>query len=297
LCGPGITPAADFQAVRRRHFAFEGFTVAYFLDLFSPDTYEAFGRSDRTVSGFRPRQRNVAQRVNKGDKLVCYMTRLSRWIGVLEVEGGPFTDATPIFYPENDPFTVRFKVKPAIWLPLEKTVPIHDDTVWQALSFTRELPPSSIAWTGKVRGSLARLSDADGTFIESLLRQQVTGGEQYPVDPDEYTRLLGHKVRRQDKDVTVTVPEDRDTTTTAVPPEPPDIRESLRVQALLAQIGSRMGMQIWLPRADRAAVVSEWKGDHQPLLDRLPLNYDDTTLRTIEQIDMLWLRGRSIKSA
>jgi hypothetical protein len=30
---------------------------------------------------------------------------------------------------------------------------------------------------------------------------------------------------------------------------------------------------------------------------RKPLNYDDTTLRTIEQIDVLWLRGRSIVRA
>ena len=34
-----------------------------------------------------------------------------------------------------------------------------------------------------------------------------------------------------------------------------------------------------------------------PLLERLPLNYDDTTLRTIEQIDVLWLKGRSIRRA
>ena len=33
------------------------------------------------------------------------------------------------------------------------------------------------------------------------------------------------------------------------------------------------------------------------LLKRLPLNYDDTTLRTIEQIDVLWLKHRSIKRA
>ena len=29
----------------------------------------------------------------------------------------------------------------------------------------------------------------------------------------------------------------------------------------------------------------------------MPLNYDDTTLRTIEQIDVLWLKGRSIRRA
>jgi hypothetical protein len=56
-------------------------------------------------------------------------------------------------------------------------------------------------------------------------------------------------------------------------------------------------MQIWIPRNDRQAVVGEWKGDHAAPLERLPLNYDDVTLRTIEQIDVLWLRGRSIKRA
>ncbi len=30
------------------------------------------------------------------------------------------------------------------------------------------------------------------------------------------------------------------------------------------------------------------------MLNILPLNYDDTTLKTIENIDVLWIRGRSI---
>ena len=33
------------------------------------------------------------------------------------------------------------------------------------------------------------------------------------------------------------------------------------------------------------------------LLDALPLNYDETTLDTIEQIDVLWLKGRAIARA
>jgi hypothetical protein len=95
----------------------------------------------------------------------------------------------------------------------------------------------------------------------------------------------------------VTVPDDPEREATAVEVPANDIRESIKIQALLAEIGSRMGMQIWVPRGDRAAVLAEWRGDHPPVLERLPLNYDDTTLRTIEQIDILWLRGRSIKRA
>src|SRR5579885_862294 len=111
--------------------------MAYFLDLFSPETYEAFSRSDRTVSGFRLRHRGVAGRVKRGDRLVCYMTKLSRWIGILEVVEGPYVDETPLFFPDGDPFVVRFRVKPVAWLAVEKGIPIHDDRVWNALSFTR----------------------------------------------------------------------------------------------------------------------------------------------------------------
>lgn len=110
--------------------------MAYFLDLFSPETYEAFSRSDRTVSGFRVRQRNAAEKINPGDKLLCSMTKLSRWVGMLEVVSGPYEDASPIFYGESDPFVVRFKVKPTIWLAKEKAVPIHEDAVWETPSFT-----------------------------------------------------------------------------------------------------------------------------------------------------------------
>ncbi|MCY7299852.1 MAG: hypothetical protein LH616_11650 [Ilumatobacteraceae bacterium] len=84
---------------------------------------------------------------------------------------------------------------------------------------------------------------------------------------------------------------------TDLQPDAPSVRESIQVQALLAEIGVRMGMQIWIPKADRAGVLAAGRGDHGPLLDRLPLNYDDTTLRTTEQIDVLWLKGRSIRRA
>src|SRR5438552_1099683 len=100
--------------------------MAYFTDLFSPETYEAFSRSDRSISGFRIRQQNVAKRIKPGDKLVCYMTKLSRWGGILEVVEGPFLDNKPLFYAEADPFIVRFRVKPSVWLPVEKAIPIHE---------------------------------------------------------------------------------------------------------------------------------------------------------------------------
>jgi hypothetical protein len=59
-----------------------------------------------------------------------------------------------------------------------------------------------------------------------------------------------------------------------------------------------MGFRVWLPRADRDRVKSASNFDiNASLIDLLPMNYNDATIRTIEQIDVIWLRGRSIARA
>jgi len=126
--------------------------MAHFIDLFSPETYEAFARSTRAISGFRMRHKGMAERIKPGDTFVCYLTRLSRWCGLLEVVDGPFVDDKPIFMAQSDPFVVRFHVRPTVWLDIDKSIPIHDDVIWTGLSFTRTLEKGSIGWTGQGAG-------------------------------------------------------------------------------------------------------------------------------------------------
>ncbi len=271
--------------------------MAYYIDLFSPETYEAFSNSSRNVSGFRLRQEGIAQHIKPGDMFVCYLTRLSRWFGVLEVVDGPFKDDSPIFYTENDPFKIRFHVKVVVWLDLDKSIPIHDLLVWNNLSFTKDLTKGSIGWTGKVRSSLSKLDVKDGRFLVETLKGQTTGSNLYPIDEHDAKKLASHTVVRPDKVVSVSVPDDFMEKDETVVPQNGEIRESIKMQALLAKIGATMGMSIWIPRSDRGGVIKECKNENNLLIERLPLNYDDTTLRTIEQIDVLWLRGRSIVRA
>jgi hypothetical protein len=269
--------------------------MAYYIDLFSPETYEAFSNSSRDISGFRQRQENSAKRVNIGDKFICYVTKLSRWFGILEVTSQYFMDSTPIFYAANDPFIVRFRVKEIVWLPVEKGIPIRDPRVWQTLSFTKNLIDESIAWTGKVRNSLNRLEDNDGKFLEEFILRQSLNGEIFDIDPQEYGKHLTHKVQGLNNEVIVSVPQEAEINDDAA--TQPEVRESIKMQAALASIGSKMGLKIWLPKGDRNAVLTEWGNENGSLLDKLPLNYDEATLRTIEQIDVIWLRGRAIVRA
>lgn len=276
--------------------------MAYFVDLFSPETYDAFSKSDRTVTGFRLRQKNAALRVNPGDILLCYMTRFSRWVGALEVLSEPFEDDTPIFYEENDPFVVRFKVKPIVWLDRHETVPIQESNVWNTLSFTKDHMPGGKGWTGVLRNSLRSLSDADGELLYKMLKRQTSASANvYPIADEDWNKALSHRIRTEGKTVTVTIPSDDDAADEAAAPQLApakiEVRESIKMQALLADVGSRMGFKIWIPKNDRAGVDAEWKSEHKPLLNILPLNYDETTLKTIEQIDVLWLKGRAIMRA
>ncbi len=266
--------------------------MTYYTDLFSPETYVAFTESKQSVSGFRIRQRNVASQIEPGDKLICYVTRISRWVGILEITGKYFEDNAPLFYPEDDPFVIRFRVKVSVWLPKEKAIPIHEEKVWNQLSFTRDHSKNSSAWTGKLRASLNKISEQDGQFLEELLEKQKNNDITYPIDGDYFQKLVGQRIRREDKTVSVTVPQEDETETNTL--DGPTIRESFRIQALLAQIGESMGFRIWLPRSDRSNVLQEWNPSEDVLLNELPLNYDETTLKTIEQIDVLWLNRRSI---
>ena len=270
--------------------------MAYYIDLFSPETYEAFSKSSRDVSGFRERQKGIAANIKAGDKFICYVTKFSRWVGILEIRDKFFVDNKPIFTEQDDPFVIRFKVKVISWLPLEKSVPVGSDVSWNNLSFTRQLPKGSTAWTGMVRGSLRKVERNDGQFIEKLLDTQTASSVIYPVNLPKHTDASTATVKTQDsKEITVSIPENEAPTaghTTVI-----GQRESIQIQALLAEIGERMNLKIWLPKSDRQRVFELWKPQHNCLLEILPLNYDSATLKTIENIDVLWIKGRSIVRA
>ena len=268
--------------------------MAYYTDLFSPETYGAFTASDRSISGFRIRQQSIAAAIKPGDKLICYMTKLSRWVGILEVVSDYFLDDTPIFLPTSDPFQVRFHVHPLVWLAPEKSIPIRHDVCWKHLSFTRDLSRSSSSWTGTLRSSLRRLSDEDGQYLVDLLSSQQVNLREYTLSPNDKKRLQPSLVNSESGLISVSIPEEE-----AYPSNRPSAETGhVQMQATIAEIGDRMGFKIWLPKNDRQRVLENWHPtSNAVLLEHLPLNFDQVTLRIIENIDVLWIRRKAIVHA
>ncbi|MBL8019731.1 MAG: EVE domain-containing protein [Leptospirales bacterium] len=266
----------------------------YYYNLWSPETYEVFSRSDRTVSGFPLRQQKIAQRVMPGDTFICYVTKVSRFVGILEVASPAYVDETPLYSQTNEKYVVRFRIKPLVWLEKEHGIPIREEIIWNHLTFTKDLAKTSTVWTGRLRQSLNEVESADAALLTKALLEQKEQKRIFSMSDRDKALFELHQARTDGKVISVSVPEKTDD---EEPVSVPTVRESHKIQALLCQIGESMGMKIWLPRGDRANVLKAWNAKNEVLLEELPLSYDGTTIKTIEQIDVLWMKGRSIVRA
>jgi hypothetical protein len=209
--------------------------LKYWLDLFTPYTWDRFQAHGANVSGFRPRQRKMAfERVSKGDTFVCYLVKLSRWCGILEVAGGAFEDSSPIFAEDNDPFPIRFSVNPKLMFDFEHSLPVELPELWTKLSFTRKLKPGSFGWaqSAKLRQSLIEIAEPDGILLNQVLSEQARTMKSYPIDPADLRHLTNRTVVRTEQgEVEVEVPDRTDTEDAPIS----ELRASLAVQAKVAQ--------------------------------------------------------------
>ena len=99
-----------------------------------------------------------------GDYLLCYLTGISRWIGILEVVSEPYKDTSPLW--KDDTFPCRVKVKTIIQLTPETAIPITQLKDQLSIFHNQENPR---AWIGHVRGSPTKWKAADGEAIVNAL--------------------------------------------------------------------------------------------------------------------------------
>jgi len=82
----------------------------YWLDLFTGLTWEEFLAHGANASGFRERRKALCTKIEPGDYFICYLTGVSRFVGVLQVESKCYYDTSPIW--TSDIFPIRFRVEP-----------------------------------------------------------------------------------------------------------------------------------------------------------------------------------------
>lgn len=256
----------------------------YWTDLLTGKTWDEFVAAGGRTSGHRASRLKTVKRLRRGDWLLCYVTGVSRFIAVLEVEGEVFTDESPIW--SDDVFPVRIAVKPIVVLTPSTSVPMAD--VLPRMSFHDESKP--LAWIGHFRSSLSLLNASDGEIIANAIIAAGKSPKETPIDERKWNRVpKGYEAGS----TVVTIPEDDTETDSSELGTAGGCHET--VQNLLLRMGTAMGFDVWVARNDKGRADAEALGGR--LRDSLPRQFDDATNRTIEHIDVLWLKRNSIEAA
>ncbi len=244
------------------------------------------------VSGFRESRWKTVQRIKPGDYLLCYLTGVSRWIGILEVTSEAFKDDSTI-WEYDGVFPSRLRVKLINQLEPETAVPVLE--LRDKLSLFQNIKnPNS--WGMLFRGSPKKLSAEDGEEIVKAINYAVKNPVRRKVDPKKLARkpvgIKSPKIK-----VPVTIPEDEEEVTEPIT-DASTATPHTEIQWLLLKLGNDMGFDVWVARNDRSKEFKGNRFDEIPgIKDELPLQFDEATNRTIELIDVLWLSGNAITAA
>ena len=275
--------------------------MTFWLDLFTGKTWDEFLAAGSHVSGFRSRQEGVARRIKQGDVLLAYLTGVKLWVGALEIVGVS-TDARKIW--ADDDFPIRFDVKPLVILKPEHGVPLAK--LQGRVAFFQSDSDRG-GYQGFFRASprlFARKEDGD--YVMQLLREAETNPVSRVVDRRLLNRkpgyLLKRKVGGKAIEVEVTVPDREPDQEIGSKGPILELTHSetkhTEIQAELLRLGAELGLDVWVARNDRGRM---WRGSSlgtmPRVLDALPTQFNEITTRTIELIDVLWLRGNSIEAA
>jgi len=227
-------------------------------------------------------------RVRVGDWLLCYVTGVSRFIAILEVEGDAYMDESPIW--SDDSFPARLPVKLVTELTPTTAVPVA--SLLRRLSFYDESRPR--AWSTRFRTSPTLISAKDGVVVAGAIIAAEKSPVERPIDPKKWGRTP--RVF-ETGNVLVTIPED-DTDIEEASAESADSRgEHEQIQKLLLRMGADMGFDVWVARNDKGRIGVDAVEEAGHLRKTLPTQFDEATNRTIEHIDVLWLRGNAIEAA
>ena len=225
-----------------------------------------------------------------GDILLCYLTGVSRWVGLKEVASEPYEDNAPIW--SQDSFPCRVKVRPVVTLDAEYGVPLG--SLREGLSFFQKMS-SPIAWIGQFQGSPKEFRPEDGKVIVEAVQSAAATPVKRPVD----VRQLARKPPTLRSAVgPVTIPEPEPIKS----PEPKSFdreeSEHVEIQWLLLKLGSDMGLDVWVARNDRSRTFRGQEVAKIPRLrEQLPRQFEEAEARVIEYIDVLWLGGNAIRAA
>ena len=95
----------------------------HWVQVFTKKSWQEFLDAGGQVTGFREHRWGLIQQLKRGDYLLCYLSGISCWVGILEVQSDPYLDLARIWSDELYP--ARADVKVLVALAARAVVPIR----------------------------------------------------------------------------------------------------------------------------------------------------------------------------
>lgn len=270
----------------------------YWIDLFTGKTWEEFRKHGSKTTGFRQRMKSFQKRVQPGDIFLCYLTGVMRWVGALKNKGTS-DDKTRIW--SVDEFPVRFDVEPLVELEPENGIPMN--FLAGKVAFFRDEKDRG-KFKGFVRMSPNLFKEKeDGNFILSLLEKAKDNPVRHELDPKKMQKRPTYLVKRKGKpEKTVSIPCSIMEEPLSLRDEPADLKKETlhtQIQFELLELGASMGLDVWVARNDRSKICNgKSLGQNSRMLEKLPqVTTNDAAKKTIELIDVLWLKNNAVIAA
>lgn len=267
---------------------------AFWVCIFTYQAWENFLADGGRTASFRDRRWRTVQNIKEGDILLCYLTGISRWIGAMQVTGAPYRDTTTLWSDQG--WALRAPVKVLANLEPVHAIPVIEMRDQLSLFQNMKNPQ---AWAGYFHGSPLRWGTRDGELVLEAIAHAVACPVLRPYDPTKLARLPA--TVKNALGAAVTVPDDDDRGT-AEEHDPDDTGlhdiSHTEIQWLLLKLGNDMGLDVWAARNDRGRSYNGISFASLPRMQhRIPVRFGQASARTIELIDVLWLRGNSIVAA
>ncbi|MDB3953798.1 EVE domain-containing protein [Alphaproteobacteria bacterium] len=143
----------------------------YWLCLFTGTSWMEFLNAELPEVGFNEKQLKQAQKIKEGDRLIAYLTKVSRFVGILEV-----TREAEVSYETKwteGTFPVRVGARVLTKSSIPDAVPLP--ALLGKLSFLQydEMPVSGV-WSAHVRSSPRHWKPEDGRTIERALKRSLS---------------------------------------------------------------------------------------------------------------------------
>ena len=265
------------------------------LHLFTYTTWQEFLDAAGYVTGFRKSRWKTVKTIKPGDRFLCYMIGISRFFAVLEVTGAPYEDDTPIWSEALLP--ARVPVRIVMDLPPEFAVPIR--SLNGELSYFQDMAHPN-AWASYFRQSPAEIDDHDAEVIIHALEEALDNPVFLEYDRRRLERSRVPVYESHGFGVTIPASAERESVENGAALTRPERGGATHdeIQWRLLHLGGQMGLDVWVARNDwNRRYNDQVFSEMQRVRQALPMQFDEATHRTIELIDVLWLKGNTIIAA